>query len=35
MTLPANIVIPVVLAAGAFVVAAVAVGAAKLLLWLW
>ena len=33
--LPANIVVPVVLAAGAFVVAAVAVGAAKLLLWLW
>ena len=35
MTLPANIVVPVVLAAGAFVVAALAVGAAKLLLWLW
>ena len=34
-TLPANIVIPVVLAAGAFVVAGLAVGAAKLLLWLW
>ena len=33
--LPANIVIPVVLAAGAFVVAGLAVGAAKLLLWLW
>ena len=33
--LPANIVIPVVLAAGAFVVASLAVGAAKLLLWLW
>jgi hypothetical protein len=35
MTLPANIVIPVVLAAGVFVVAGLAVGAAKLLLWLW
>ena len=35
MTLPANIVIPVVLAAGAFVVAGLAVGAAKLVLWLW
>ena len=35
MTLPANIVVPVVLAAGAFVVAGLAVGAAKLLLWLW
>ena len=35
MTLPANIVIPVVLAVGAFVVAGLAVGAAKLLLWLW
>ena len=33
--LPANIVIPVVLAAGAFVVAGLAVGAAKLVLWLW
>ena len=33
--LPANIVIPVVLAVGAFVVAGLAVGAAKLLLWLW
>jgi len=35
MTLPANLVIPVVLAAGAFVVAGLAVGAAKLVLWLW
>ena len=35
MTLPANIVVPVVLAAGAFVVAGLAVGAAKLVLWLW
>merc|ERR1712224_845139 len=34
-TLPANIVIPVVLAAGAFVVAGLAVGATKLVLWLW
>ena len=33
--LPANIVVPVVLAAGAFVVAGLAVGAAKLVLWLW
>ena len=33
--LPANLVVPVVLAAGAFVVAGLAVGAAKLLLWLW
>ena len=33
--LPANIVIPVVLAAGAFVVAGLAAGAAKLVLWLW
>ena len=33
--LPANLVVPVVLAAGAFVVAGAAVGAAKLLLWLW
>merc|ERR1711898_3608 len=33
--LPANIVIPVLLAVGAFVVAGLAVGAAKLLLWLW
>jgi hypothetical protein len=33
--LPANLVIPVVLAVGAFVVAGAAVGAAKLLLWLW
>ena len=31
----ANIVIPVVLAVGAFAVAGLAVGAAKLLLWLW
>ena len=35
MTLPANLVIPVVLAVGAFVVAGLAVGAAKLVLWLW
>ena len=35
MTLPANIVIPVVLAVGAFVVVGAAVGAAKLVLWLW
>ena len=35
MTLPANIVVPVVLAVGAFVVAGLAVGAAKLVLWLW
>ena len=33
--LPANLVVPVVLAAGAFVVAGLAVGAAKLVLWLW
>ena len=35
MTLPANIVIPVVLAVGAFAVVGAAVGAAKVLLWLW
>ena len=35
MTLPANIVVPVVLAVGAFVVAGLAVGAAKLIMWLW
>ena len=33
--LPANLVVPVVLAAGAFVVAGLAVRAAKLVLWLW
>ena len=33
--LPANIVIPVLLAVGAFIVAGLAVGAAKLVLWLW